>query len=225
MDTFRALWRCVDLLLLDMDGTLLDLRYDNEFWFQYLPAHYGKLHGMETGAARAHLLQRSERVRGTLDFYSMDYWTDLLGFDVAELNAELKELIRFLPGVPEFLRAWRAQDKKAILVTNSHPHGLDFKLRHTGLGELLDAVYNSHDLGHPKEDPAFWTSLAQVEPFEPRNSLLIDDNLTVLRSARTYGIPHLLASVRPDSGGLRLDPEEFQELESFQHLLNAMPGA
>ncbi|HNG60363.1 MAG TPA: haloacid dehalogenase, partial [Cellvibrionaceae bacterium] len=30
-------WQAIDTLLLDMDGTLLDLHYDNYFWLEYLP--------------------------------------------------------------------------------------------------------------------------------------------------------------------------------------------
>lgn len=208
----------VDLVLLDMDGTLLDLRYDNEFWFHYLPRHYGQVIGRSTDEARNLILDHSNQIRGTLDFYCMEYWSARLGFDIAALNTELKELIQFLPGVPEFLRGWREQGKRLVLVTNSHPHGLDFKLAQTDLGQLLDAVYNAHDLGYPKEQQGFWTELAKVEPLLKRRSLLIDDNLQVLRSAQTFGVPYLLVSRRPDSQGGLIDTEEFKGIESFQQL-------
>jgi len=33
-------WQDIDTVLLDMDGTLLDLHFDNYFWLHYLPEKY-----------------------------------------------------------------------------------------------------------------------------------------------------------------------------------------
>ena len=208
-----------DWLLLDMDGTLLDLRYDNQFWFHYLPERYAAETGCSKQEAQNLILGHSERIRGTLDFYSMDYWSERLGLDVAMLNAELHPLIRFLPGVPEFLQAWRCREKKALLVTNSHPRGLDFKLAYTGLASMLDGIYSSHDLGYPKEEPEFWQSLRERVPFSLSRALLIDDNLDVLRAARSFGVAYQLVSLRPDSQGDLIHPGEFPGVESFELLL------
>jgi len=35
-------WGEIDTVLLDMDGTLLDLHFDNHFWLNYLPSVYAK---------------------------------------------------------------------------------------------------------------------------------------------------------------------------------------
>ena len=35
-------WNSIDTVFLDMDGTLLDLHFDNHFWLEYLPACYSK---------------------------------------------------------------------------------------------------------------------------------------------------------------------------------------
>ena len=37
MDTVRIDWSKIDTVLLDMDGTLLDLRFDNWFWQELIP--------------------------------------------------------------------------------------------------------------------------------------------------------------------------------------------
>ncbi|HBT55971.1 MAG TPA: haloacid dehalogenase, partial [Pseudomonas sp.] len=31
-------WNAIDTVLLDMDGTLLDLHFDNHFWLEHMPA-------------------------------------------------------------------------------------------------------------------------------------------------------------------------------------------
>ena len=35
-------WEHIDTVLLDMDGTLLDLHFDNYFWTQHLPGVYAR---------------------------------------------------------------------------------------------------------------------------------------------------------------------------------------
>ncbi|MGD8938682.1 MAG: haloacid dehalogenase, partial [Gammaproteobacteria bacterium] len=35
-------WTQIDTVLLDMDGTLLDLHFDNHFWREHVPLRYGE---------------------------------------------------------------------------------------------------------------------------------------------------------------------------------------
>ena len=35
-------WDQIDTILLDLDGTLLDLNFDLEFWLEYVPEAYSK---------------------------------------------------------------------------------------------------------------------------------------------------------------------------------------
>ena len=35
-------WEEVDTVLLDMDGTLLDLHFDTRFWLHHLPRRYAE---------------------------------------------------------------------------------------------------------------------------------------------------------------------------------------
>ncbi len=35
-------WNLIDTILLDLDGTLLDLNFDLEFWLEYIPKVYSK---------------------------------------------------------------------------------------------------------------------------------------------------------------------------------------
>lgn len=39
-------WQDVDTVLLDMDGTLLDLAFDNYFWQKLVPETYGAKQGI-----------------------------------------------------------------------------------------------------------------------------------------------------------------------------------
>ena len=39
-------WNSIETFFLDMDGTLLDLAYDNYFWHEHIPALYSKKNGI-----------------------------------------------------------------------------------------------------------------------------------------------------------------------------------
>jgi 5'-nucleotidase len=214
-------WDRIDTVLLDMDGTLLDLRFDNHFWHEHVPRRYAERRGLVLQTARDELTERYQEVAGTLDWYCVDYWTRELGLDIASLKRELDHLIRPHPHVDDFLRAVRACDKRLVLVTNAHGKALALKLARTGLDAHFDAVVCAHDLGKPKEDVAFWDRLQHVQPFAPPASVLIDDSLPVLRAARSYGVGQLVAVKRPDSTRPEKDVAEFPAVADLRELMPA----
>ncbi len=136
---------------------------------------------------------------GSLDWYSVDFWETELELDIMRLKEEVSQLIAVNPNVIEFLAAARALGKRIALVTNAHHRSLTLKMAKTGLRPLFDAMYTAHEFGLPKEDPGFWERLRAALPFDPAATLLIDDSLPVLDSARLYGIAHLVAVRRPDT--------------------------
>ncbi|MDH5594749.1 MAG: haloacid dehalogenase, partial [Gammaproteobacteria bacterium] len=40
-------WQRIETVLLDMDGTLLDLNFDNHFWREHVPQRYAEKHGLD----------------------------------------------------------------------------------------------------------------------------------------------------------------------------------
>ncbi|MGD8379123.1 MAG: GMP/IMP nucleotidase [Gammaproteobacteria bacterium] len=212
-------WDAIDTVLLDMDGTLLDLRFDNHFWLEHVPARWGARQGLDVSEAKAVLYERMRRVQGTLDWYCLDYWTRELGLDVAALKHEVADLIRPLPDARPFLAELRASGRRILLVTNAHRAALRLKLARTGIAEFFDGLISSHDLGAPKEDARFWRRLRSLEPFEPDRTLMVDDSLSVLRAARACGVAHIRAVRRPDSGRPARDTGDFEALESLADLL------
>jgi len=212
-------WDNIDTVLLDMDGTLLDLNYDNQFWQQQLPQRFAEKHSISIDAAKKTLFEQFKNLEGTINWYCIDYWTQTLNMDIALLKAETAHLIAIHPHVIDFLSAVRNFGKRAILVTNAHQKTLALKLEQTQLDGYLDAVVCAHDLKLPKENPDFWALLQTVETFKSQRTLLVDDNLSVLRSARNYGISYLLAVQNPDSCGPEKNTEEFEAISSFKDII------
>ncbi len=212
-------WERIGTVLLDMDGTLLDLHFDTHFWLEHVPRRYGERLGLSAEAALDELMPRYQRVMGTMEWYCVDYWSRELELDIARLKEEVEHLIAVHPHVTDFLAAVRGSGRRAVLVTNAHHKSLALKMRHTRLDRCLDAVVCAHDIGVPKEHPDFWGRLQGVESFDPARTLFVDDSLPVLRSAREYGIAHLLAVYRPDSGQPAKDVAEFEAIHSFRDIL------
>jgi len=212
-------WLAVETVLLDMDGTLLDLHFDNHFWLEHVPRRYAEKHRMSMAAAQEELTARYAKISGTIQWYCVDHWTRELGLDIALLKEEVAHLIAVHPDVTVFLDALRRAGKRSVLVTNAHHKSLTLKMRKTGLHGHLDAVISAHDIGIPKENPAFWEKLQRREAFSPQRTLLIDDSLPVLRSAHGYGIAHLLAVYEPDSKLPKKDVGEFKAITAFSQIM------
>lgn len=214
-----VLWDDISTVLLDMDGTLLDLHFDNHFWLEHMPRRYAEVRGLPLPAARDELMAMYRQVEGTMNWYCLDYWSQMLGMDVAALKEEVDHLIAVHPHVVDFLDAVRVSKRRVVLVTNAHMKSLRLKMNRTRLEGHLDAVYCAHDFGRPKEDPQFWALLQTAEPFDASRTLLVDDSLPVLRSAREYGIVHLLCVHRPDSRAPDKDVGDFQAIRGFRDIM------
>lgn len=216
-------WTRIETVLLDMDGTLLDLRFDSEFWLNHLPAQFADHHGLDGATAQARLAVLFEQSRRKLEYYCLDWWSERTGLDILGLKQDLIHLIQYRPSAQEFLAAVRDSGRQAVIVTNAHRAGLNLKHRHTGIIDLVDAVESAHDHRMPKEDAAFWSTVHARLGFNPATTLLVDDNIDALTAAERYGIGHLLAVAQPDSGAARLKGLPYPALEDFALLQPIAP--
>ncbi|MGD8782978.1 MAG: GMP/IMP nucleotidase [Thioalkalispiraceae bacterium] len=212
-------WQQIDTVLLDMDGTLLDLYFDNYFWREHVPQRYAEKHQLSIDDAKRTLYPIFRNKEGTMDWYCVDFWTRTLELDIAQLKAEIDHLIAIHPYVIEFLDRLREHDKQVALVTNAHQKSLMLKMERTALHSHIDTIICSHDFGMPKENPDFWEKLQNKITYDNSRTLLIDDSLSVLRSAQIYGIANLLAVYHPDSKDERRNVEEFEAIEDFDQIM------
>ena len=213
-------WQTIDTVLLDMDGTLLDLHYDNHFWKTHLPQRYADIHNISLAESESKLYQQIMSLEGSLNWYCLDYWSESLQVDIPALKRETQHKIQQRPHVEAFLKALKASDKALYLVTNSHPKGTEIKLGATQIKPYFDKIISSHQFQHPKEDQAFWHALQEHSPFNPQRTLFIDDNLRVLNAATTYGIQHILGIHQPDSQS----PRRLEDVPAIHHFDEIMAG-
>ena len=212
-------WDDIDTVLLDMDGTLLDLHYDNYFWLTHLPKRYAETHGVDEQEAMAKLEAHIKAHEGTLNWYCLDYWSNALDLDIRALKEEVKHKIQIRPFVSEFLQALQNRGKRLVLITNAHPQSLDLKLEITEIDQWLHMVISSHEFNQPKEAQEFWTQLRQQEHFDPQRTLFIDDTVRILDSAREFGIKHLLCIHQPDSQRDHRNITEYPAIHHFDEII------
>jgi putative hydrolase of the HAD superfamily len=221
MATSAFEWDRIDTLLVDMDGTLLDLAFDNFFWLDLVPREYAARHGIPHDDARRDLTVRFDGAVGKLEWYCIDYWSRELGLDIKGLKARHRHLVRFLPRAPEFLAEARARGKQVCIVTNAHRETFAVKALATRIDTLVDHVVCSHDFAVPKEDLEFWQRLPERQPFDPARTLLLEDSLAVLATARAAGLAHTIAIRRPDSRRPARAISDYPAVDGVADLLGA----
>lgn len=213
-------WANIETVLLDMDGTLLDLHFDNHFWMEHTPKAYAKKHNIPLQQAKTQLQQQNDAVFGQLEWYCLDYWQKELDLPIVELKKEIQHLIELRPDTIPFLDALKRAGKKVVLVTNAHPDSLSLKVERTQLDEHIDLLISCHKYGASKESQSLWQQLQQELQFDSEKTLFVDDSERILLSAQEFGIKHLLAVANPDSKKPAKEITGFENVTDYRDLLS-----
>ena len=213
-------WADIDTVLLDMDGTLLDLHFDNYFWLEHLPKRWSEITGISVAEAKTQLQAEYAVLQGKLEWYCLDYWGKRLQLPITELKREVMHKIAMRADVPAFLQALKDSGREVVLVTNAHPGSLSLKIERTELSNYIDVLISTHEFGVTKESQALWHKLQQRLGFDPKRTLFVDDSLPILQAAADFGIRHLLAVANPDSQQPVRDITDFASITDYSVLLN-----
>lgn len=212
-------WNQIDTVLLDMDGTLLDLHFDYHFWMEAVPHAYAEKEGINLQQAKDRIYQKIHSQTGTLNWYCLDYWSQELDLPIAELKKEFKHQIQAHPETLEFLAFLKDMGKTLIMVTNAHRDSLALKLEMTEIGVYFDKLISSHDFGMPKEDIRIWQEIKNIFPYDPLRTMLIDDNITALKTAEEFGIAYPVCATFVSPKLDKIEPEHFIHFENFRELM------
>ena len=209
----------INYVLLDMDGTLLDKYFDDYFWEHLVPEKYAAKYSMTFGKAKEELMKKYRFHEGTLNWTDLDFWSRELNLDIPALKEQIQHLIEVHPHVEDFLKSLRLRRKKVFLVTNAHYKSIDLKMKKTRIGKYFDTVLSSFDIGHPKEDLAFWPEAEKRLGFEKQTTLFIDDTEDVLMTAQQYGIRHILFKAKASSKIEPFSSHSFPSIHDFHELI------
>ena len=192
-------WHNIDIVLLDMDGTLLDLHFDTHFWLEHLPKKLSEKHGKPIEQTRLEMRENYQQVQGQIQWYCLDYWAEKLDMDIMEAKREVDHLISIRSDTIPFLDALKAANKQVVLVTNAHPGSLSLKVEKTQLDSHIDNLISTHQFGVTKESQLLWQRLQAHLSFDPAGCLFVDDSQVILDAAKEFGIAYTLGVTNPDS--------------------------
>jgi putative hydrolase of the HAD superfamily len=216
----KLAWKDIHTVLLDMDGTLLDLHFDNHFWLEHVPKKLAEKHTISLQVAKDIMATETAQVMGTLSWYCLDFWAEKLDIDIVQAKREIKHLISMREDSLPFIDALKASGREVILVTNAHPDSLSLKVEHTQLDHHIDQLISTHEFSVTKESQDLWQKLQLKLDFNPQHTLFVDDSLGILKAAQDFGIKHLLAVSNPDSQQPIRDITEFPSVQDFRYLLD-----
>ena len=212
-------WNQIETVLLDMDGTLLDLHFDNYFWQTFLPAEYARKNGLDPSKTLEKIERMYEEKHGLLEWYSVDYWEEQLQLDIMHLKTLEAQRIRFRPFALEFLSFLKELKVTVALVTNAHPKALELKMMRADFRDLIPFQFSSHDFGLAKEHPLFWENFEKKFEFQKEKTLFIDDNDSVLNNAQLFGIKYLRSIKWPDSKQSEANESTYPMIDSFENII------
>ena len=213
-------WTKITTVLLDMDGTILDLHFDNHFWLHHLPLRYSEEANITVKQAKEKLVSHYEKVSGTIAWYCLDYWAEQTNLPITELKKEVQHLIKLREDAHDFLVALKESGREIILVTNAHPGSLSLKIEQTQLDKYFDKLYSTHEFGVTKESQLLWQRLQEKQYFTPSSTLFVDDSINILDSAKQFGIKHLLAVANPDSKQAVKEINHYPAITDFRTLID-----
>ena len=212
-------WNKIESILLDLDGTLLDLNFDLHFWLEYIPKVYSEKHNISFQDAKKIIVSRIESQEGKLTWYCLDFWEENLELDIMKLKKDISYLIQVHKHVLDFLNTAKKNKKQIFLVTNAHRKGIDLKMEASGLQSYFDKIISSHDFGSPKQDQKFWIELANTIDFDKYRSIFFDDSLDVLEAASKFKIKNIVAINKPSTKLDKKNIPGFINIENFSEVM------
>lgn len=210
------------IIMFDMDGTLLDLAFDDLIWNQQLPIRHAQTHQCTLEQSQKILGSFYQQHKHTLAWYSSKYWTEKVGVDVLQLQYDHCDRVNTRPGCIELLQQLQAQGYRCWLVTNADVASLTFKLKLMKIKDYFEVIVSSEQLAHAKEEQAFWQLLQQQHPFNPNEVVFVDDTAPVLDAAQKFGLQHLVTIIQPSSIQKPRDAAELN-YPSIQVLTELLP--
>ena len=175
-------------ILSDLDGVILDLAYDIKFWELWLPEQVANQTNKSIEETKAEIKAEIDIQRGTLNFYDLNYWDDLLNVDCMQIFKEKTERCSYLRGSYEALQRLSTLKNPKYILTNGDPRIQDYKAETQNFLEFFDSIIYSMHVGYPKESKEFWALARHNLNLDFENTIFIDDDFKVVTAAAKAGI-------------------------------------
>ena len=179
-------------ILSDLDGVILDLSYDIKFWELWLPEHVADKANQSIEEAQEKIQAEIDAQRGTLNFYDLNYWDDLLNVDCMEIIKEQEEKCSYLEGSYEALERLATFKNPKHILTNGDPRIQEYKAEIQDFLKFFDSIFYSMHAGYPKEEKEFWALARHNLNLDFEDAIFIDDDFKVVTAAVKAGIKQVI---------------------------------
>jgi len=179
-------------ILLDLDGVILNLEYDIKFWESWLPDHVANQSNRTLEEIKAEMQAEIDIQRGTLNFYDLNYWDDLLNVDCMKIIKEQEEKCSYLEGSYEALQRLSTLKNPMYILTNGDPRAQEYKAETQNFLEFFDSIFYSMHAGYSKEEKEFWALARHNLNLNFEDAIFIDDDFKVITAAAKAGIKQVI---------------------------------
>ena len=179
-------------ILSDLDGVILDLSYDIKFWELWLPEHVADQNNQSIEEAQEKIQAEIDAQRGTLNFYDLNYWDDLLDVDCMQIIKAKEERCSYLKGSNEALQKLSVLKNPKHILTNGDPRVQEYKAEIQDFLKFFDSIFYSMHAGYPKEQKEFWALARHNLNLDFEDAIFIDDDFKVVTAAVKAGIKQVI---------------------------------
>ena len=179
-------------ILSDLDGVILNLEYDIKFWELWLPEHVASQSNQNLEEIKTKIQAEIDAQRGTLNFYNLNYWDDLLNVDCMEIIREQEEKCSYLQGSYKALQRLSTLKNPKYILTNGDPRAQEYKAETQNFLEFFDSIFYSMQTGYSKEQKEFWALARHNLNLDFEDAIFIDDDFKVVKTAIKAGIKQVV---------------------------------
>ena len=179
-------------ILLDLDGVILNLEYDIKFWESWLPDHVANQSNRSLEEIKAEIQAEIDIQKGTLNFYDLNYWDNLLNVDCMKIIKNQEEKCSYLEGSYEALQRLSTLKNPMHIFTNGDPRAQEYKAETQNFLEFFDSIFYSMHAGYPKEEKEFWALARHNLNLDFEDAIFIDDDFKVITAAAKAGIKQVI---------------------------------
>ncbi len=215
----NILWDKIKTVFLDLDGVILDKRFDDYFWEDIVPQEVAKKENLTLTDARDYCFQLYRSQEGTLNWTDIDFWSKTFNLDLIALKAKWSHRISLRPDAKEFLQFLSTKYHiNTYILTDAHPKVVKLKIERVALNNGV-LVLSSFDVGVPKLKVEYWHNLSKIIKFNKLESIFIDDRIANLLAADEYQIAHIFWMI-PEEESFNTH-KEFHAIKMLSELIDA----
>ncbi len=212
-------------VLFDLDGVLVDSHLLHYKSWQKLADELGLNFDEKMGDTYRGMDRTECMIRMYEDFNNLPIPDSVKIFELTERKnnyyleildkATSKDLV--LPGAKELLNSLRKEKIKAVIASGSK--NARQVVEHAGLGDLLAAIVDRHDIKKTKPDPEIFRTALEIAGVSAENAVGVEDALLGVDSIRSAGLKSIGVGHYADNADLHVDEIKDLTIDMMRELL------